>query len=87
MVALYVTSLIGAAGKTMICAGLGKNLLNNGKKVGFFKPIIAESVEGTDGDALFMKQALNLDEPVDSICPVISGQENPAKRLRKNYHF
>ena len=48
MVALYVTSLERGIGKTAVCAGLGKHLLSDGKKIGFFKPVIADKAEGTD---------------------------------------
>lgn len=85
MTALYVTSLAEGVGKTTICAGLAKHLLSNGKKVGFFKPIIAKEAEGSDSDALFMKQILSLDEPVDSICPVISGQDKVVSKIREAY--
>jgi len=87
LTALYVTSLTGAVGKSTICAGLGRHLLSGGKKVGFLKPIIGEnsSAEGSDGDAPFMKQILGLDEPVESICPVISGQDNLANKIKEAY--
>jgi len=85
LTALYVTSLAQGVGKTTICAGLAKHLLSSSKKVGFLKPIMAEEVEGSDSDALFMKQVLGLEETVDSICPVISGQDNVASRIRKAY--
>ena len=69
MVALYVTSLERAAGKTAICAGLGKHLLSDGKKVGFLKPLNADGknlpVEGTDSDTAFMKHIFALEEPID----------------------
>ena len=59
MAALYLTSLEKGSGKTTICAGLGKHLLNDGKKVGFFKPIIANDKnppsENVDSDTLFIK--------------------------------
>jgi len=67
------------AGKTAICAGVGKNLLRNGKKVGFFKPIIADTksvpIEGTDSDAVFIKHIFALDEPVEYLCPVINDRK------------
>lgn len=56
---LYVVSAEEAAGKTAICAGLAKNLLNGGKKVGYLKPQAAGK-GGSDGDADFMKQVLGL---------------------------
>jgi len=87
LTALYVTSLQAGAGKTTICAGLGKHLLANAKKVGFLKPIIAENlpIEGIDSDTLFMKHILALAEPVDSLCPVITDQNNLANRIREAY--
>lgn len=69
MVALYVTSLEKSAGKTAICAGLGRHLLNSGKKVGFFKPTVADTI---DGDASFLKDILALEESESLLCPVIS---------------
>lgn len=65
---LYVVSAEEAAGKTTICAGLGRSLLSNGKKVGFLKPVRAEK---SDGDAAFMKQVLDLPDSVESLCPPI----------------
>jgi len=85
LTALYVTSLAEGVGKTTICAGLAKHLLSNGKKVGFFKPILTKEAEGSDSDALFMKQILSLDEPVDSICPVIGGQDKVVNKIREAY--
>ena len=89
MVALYVISSEIAAGKTAICAGVGKHLLRDGKKVGFIKPIIADTknltIEGTDSDVLFMKHILALDEPVDCLCPVISDQNNLVNSIKEAY--
>ena len=56
---LYVVSAEEAAGKTAVCAGLGKNLMSDGKKVGYLKPSASEK-GGSDGDVAFMKQALGL---------------------------
>jgi len=77
LAALYVTSPYAGAGKTAVCAGLGRHLKDDGKKVGFFKPIIAEikSPEAIDSDTQFMKQVLALREPVNSLCPVIEGKD------------
>jgi BioD-like phosphotransacetylase family protein len=75
------------AGKTAICAGVGKNLLRNGKKVGFFKPIIADTksvpIEGTDSDAVFIKHIFALDEPVEYLCPVISDGDNLTGKIKE----
>jgi len=89
LVALYVASLEKGSGKTAICAGLGKHLLNDGKKIGFLKPIIAGSKdlpgEGTDSDAIFMKQLLSLEEPVAILCPVLSDKDNLAASIKEAY--
>lgn len=69
MVALFIVSAGEAAGKTMICAGIGRYLLGEGKQAGFLKL----SAAGGDADAAFMKQVLNLTEAVDFICPPASG--------------
>jgi len=89
LVALYVTSPERAAGKTAICAGLGKYLLSDAKKVGFFKPLVADGknlpVEGTDSDTVFMKHIFALEEPLDHLCPVISDQSNLANSIKRAY--
>jgi BioD-like phosphotransacetylase family protein len=87
LVALYVTSLHAGAGKTAVCAGLGRHLRDDGKKVGFFKPLISDikSPEATDSDAEFIKQALALAEPIDSLCPVIGGEGNLTARIKEAY--
>ncbi len=88
MVSLYVISS-EKAGKTAICAGVGKQLLRDGKKVGFFKPIIADAqkvpVEGTDSDAVFIKDVFALEEPVDYLCPVISDQDKLVNSVKEAF--
>jgi len=83
LVALYVTSPPGAVGKTTICAGLCKHLLNDAKKVGYFKPITHDG--GIDNDATFMKHILGLEESIESICPIISDQGNLADSVKEVY--
>ncbi len=89
MVSLYVTSVEEGAGKTAVCAGLGKHLLSSGKRVAFFKPILTRGeqspTETSDPDALFMKQVLSLDEPMGSICPVIADQGELSGRVKEAY--
>jgi len=64
-------------------------LLSNGKKVGFFKPIIASSknlpMEETDSDATFIKDLFALEEPVDLLCPVFSDESSLKSRLKEAY--
>jgi BioD-like phosphotransacetylase family protein len=87
LVALYITSPYAGAGKTAVCAGLGRHFAGKGKKVGFFKPLVAEikSPEAIDTDAQFMKQVLALKEPVQNLCPVIGGEGDVAKKLKEAY--
>jgi len=87
LAALYVTSSQAGAGKTAVCAGLGRHLRNEGKKVGFFKPLISDIKipEAIDSDAEFIKQALALAEPIDSLCPVIGGEGNLTARIKEAY--
>ena len=77
MVALYVVSVEETAGKTAICAGIGRYLLSDGRKAGFLKP----TTGGTDGDAAFMKQVLALPEAVESLCPLVSD----VSKIKKAY--
>lgn len=88
MTALYVTSLAEGAGKTTICAGLAKHLLSSGKKVGFFKPIVADiksPLEAIDHDAAFIRHILALEEPVENLCPVISDHNTLANSIKEAY--
>lgn len=89
MVALYVTSLERGSGKTTICAGLGRHLLGNGKRVGFFKPVIADDknlpIEHTDSDTEFIKYLFALEEPADLLCPVFSDEDNLTKGIKEAY--
>ena len=66
MVILHVTSVSHGAGKTAICAGLGKLLLMKGSKCGYFKPVIGTNF---DTDAAFLKDILSLSDPLDLISP------------------
>jgi BioD-like phosphotransacetylase family protein len=76
-------------GKTAICAGLGKHLLDTGKNVGYFKPIIVEdrnlTVADIDSDAVFFKCIFNLEESVEDICPAVSDHQNLTNNINKAY--
>jgi BioD-like phosphotransacetylase family protein len=61
-------------------------LLDEGKKVGFLKLILADKKsKGSDSDAVFMKQVLALSEPVDSLCPLISGEGVLTNKVKQTY--
>ncbi|MEW6033494.1 MAG: DRTGG domain-containing protein [Chloroflexota bacterium] len=74
MVALCVASPAGQVGKTALCAGIGRRLQNDGKRIGFFKPIsiITEpkTPGATDRDSAFLKETLELHEPLELVCPL-----------------
>ncbi len=80
MAALYISSTGEAAGKSALCAGLGRKLQADGKKVGFLKPV-SSAPDGSDRDAEFMKQLLALDEPVELLCPVSLSPGDLAKTV------
>ncbi len=54
-------------GKTLVALGLAKYLTDNGKKVGYLKPVGSIN----DEDAAVLKQVLDLDASLDSIRPVV----------------
>ena len=89
MVALYVTSLEKGSGKTTVGVGLGKHWLGDGKKVGFFKPAIADNknpaTAGTDSDVVFIKNLFTLEEPLDLLGPVFSDESNLKSRIKEAY--
>jgi hypothetical protein len=89
LTALYITSPQAGAGKTLLCAGLGRHLKGDGKKVGFFKPIVSDikspDKKATDSDAEFLKHILALKESIDSLCPVIGGEGDIASKIKQAY--
>jgi len=86
LAALYITSPQAGAGKTMVCAGLGKHLKGKGKKVGFFKPLVAAiKSKEADSDTAFIKRVWSLKEPVEDLCPVIGGEGKLADKVKQAY--
>ncbi len=86
MAALYITSPQAGAGKTLLCAGLGRHLKGKGKKVGFFKPLVAAiKSKEADSDTAFLKRILSLKEPVDDLCPVIGGEGKLVGKVKQAY--
>ncbi len=72
---LYLGSTGDHAGQTLFAWALSRRLLEKGLKVSFFKPFATHPVESggswTDRDALFFKEALDLQAPLDTICPFL----------------
>lgn len=87
MAALYVTSLQAGAGKTAVCAGLVKHLDGEGRKVGYFKPLVADITEkaASDSDAAFIKKVLRLKDAAADISPVIDRGDGLAGSIKKAY--
>ena len=87
MAALYVTSLQAGVGKTAVCAGLAKHLDGEGRKVGYFKPMVADIKEkaAVDSDAVFIKKVLKLKETAADLSPVIAGGGDLTRNIKKAY--
>jgi BioD-like phosphotransacetylase family protein len=68
--AVYLVSTEPAVGKTAICAGLGKYLIGEGKKVGYLKPLTSGE---NDTDVTFMRSGLGLADTVNATDIIKSG--------------
>jgi len=90
LVALYVTSSEKGSGKTTVSAGLGKQLLNDGKKVTYFKPVIAGGQsppqEGMDSDVTFIKHLFALTESAELLNPVLQDNKNLPNKIKEAYN-
>lgn len=89
MVPLYVGSTAGYSGKSLVSMGLGYRFRKDGLRVGYLKPvgILPIKVEDilTDNDAWRIYRALELNDPISDICPVVLTQELAVKSyLREN---
>jgi hypothetical protein len=67
--------IVGEKGKTVLIYGLLKKFLNEGMKVGYFKPISKAryrlpSMVYVDPDVLAIKQALNLEDKLEDMNPI-----------------
>ncbi len=73
MAVLYLTSIAPREGKTAFGAAFGKRALDQGHRVGFFKPFPSaqksERHKTIDPDAEFFRSLLNLSETADLLCP------------------
>jgi len=77
---IYIASTDELAGKSIVTIGLALKAKEQGRKVGYFKPIglgSAVSAEGEiiDQDVVIMKQILGLEHDVNILCPVILGRD------------
>lgn len=85
MITLQIVSY-EQCGKTALCAGLGRKLVNAGKKVGYIKPlhITAKDTPDDCGDALFIKEVLEIDDDKEKVCPIHVSQEELWRNLSEN---
>ena len=76
---LYIGSSAPYSGKTILSLGLGNRFREEGVRISYFKPLgrTPSMIKGvlTDEDAIYLKDALGLEEPLDSICPVVLTQD------------
>jgi BioD-like phosphotransacetylase family protein len=87
MVNLYIASK-ESSGKTTLCAGIGKKLLNQGKKAGYFLPVTISEENNGHEDITLMKEVLELDESPDVIAPFRVSSRELWKSLTDNkYDF
>jgi len=79
MSVLFIGSTGDRAGHTLIAWAIARRLLEKGKSVGLIKPFGTDPVhvrgQWTDQDAFLFKEALNLSEPLDRICPYLVSDE------------
>jgi BioD-like phosphotransacetylase family protein len=83
---LFIGSTAGNSGKTLVTVGLGLALQESGYTVGYIKPLgkLPTTLDGkvVDGDAQFVKDILQLVEPLEDISPVVLTQDLVARGLR-----
>ncbi len=86
MVHLYIASMTGFSGKSLVSLGLGLLLKDGGYRVGYIKPFgkIPLKLDSAvvDADAEFMRKALDLPEPPEVVSPFVATFEVQNKALR-----
>ena len=79
MVPIFIASTCGHSGKTFMALGLAMRLTELGYKVGYLKPVgktpLKKGSRIVDADAVFMKDALSLPEPLEVISPFVLSYE------------
>jgi BioD-like phosphotransacetylase family protein len=75
MACVFIGSTGDHAGQTLLAWALGRRLMEMGLRVSLFKPFATHPLEvggkWTDRDAVFFKEALRLDDPLERICPFV----------------
>lgn len=76
---LFIGSTGDRAGHSLIAWAIARRLVEKGLGVGFIKPFGTDPVhvhgQWTDQDAFLFKEALNLSEPLERICPYLVSDE------------
>ncbi|NTV59011.1 MAG: phosphotransacetylase family protein [Deltaproteobacteria bacterium] len=76
---LFIGSTGDRAGHSLVAWAIARRLLEKGMSVGFIKPFGTDPVhmhgQWTDQDAFLFKEALNLSEPLERICPYLVSDE------------
>ncbi len=79
MVTVYVGSSEPYAGKTLACLVLGMRWQQQGRRVGYMKPLgllpVAMGNETTDEDAQFVAQHLRLEASPAHLCPILLSEK------------
>lgn len=86
MKSIYITSVGPHSGKTAFILAIGRKLIANNQKVGYFKPLSFQPwrIGGklADEDSAFVKEILNLKTEPWELCPVVVTQEFLNERLQ-----
>lgn len=88
MKSLFVLSTRPYAGKNVVAVGIGLKLKEQGIKVGYFKPLgVFPTKVGdilTDQDVLFFSETLSLNDPLESLCPIVLDEAMLEKIYKNN---
>jgi len=83
---LYIASMTGFSGKSLITLGLGLILKEKGYKIGYIKPYGKIPTKAgdkiIDADAEFMRKALDIQEPPQVVSPFVATFESQANALK-----
>jgi len=91
MKALYITSVEPYSGKTALCLALGKQMQQDGYRIGYLKPMSTlpwRSPTGVlaDEDAMFVQSMLGLETDLAALCPVVVTPSSLRERLKGIVH-
>ena len=79
MVPIFIASNRSHSGKTFLALGLGQKLIELGHKVGYLKPLgktpVKKGSDLFDADAIFIREALKLTDPLEVISPFVLSYE------------